>query len=50
MALQQLTPEQVRDLDASSRKIAGGSTNVYRGNMPQLTLRSAMTGSCSAAC
>ncbi|HVP66828.1 MAG TPA: OPT family oligopeptide transporter [Anaeromyxobacteraceae bacterium] len=43
MAIQQLTPEQVRDWTLE-RKDRWWRENVYRGDMPQLTLRSALTG------
>jgi uncharacterized oligopeptide transporter (OPT) family protein len=43
MALQQLTSEQVRDW-TREQKDRWWFENVYRGNMPQLTLRSALTG------
>jgi uncharacterized oligopeptide transporter (OPT) family protein len=43
MALQQLSPEQVRDW-TREQKDRWWFENVYRGNMPQLTLRSALTG------
>jgi uncharacterized oligopeptide transporter (OPT) family protein len=43
MALQQLTPEQVRTW-TREQKDRWWFTNVYRGDMAQLTLRSALTG------
>ena len=43
MALQQLTAEQVRTW-TREQKDRWWFTNVYRGDMPQLTLRSAVTG------
>jgi OPT family oligopeptide transporter len=43
MALKQLTPEQVRDW-SREQKDRWWLDNVYRGNMAQLTLRSALTG------
>jgi len=43
MAIQQLTPEQVRDWSLE-QKDAWWLKNVFRGDMPQLTLRSALTG------
>jgi OPT family oligopeptide transporter len=43
MALKQLTPEQVRDW-SREQKDRWWLENVYRGNMAQLTLRSALTG------
>jgi uncharacterized oligopeptide transporter (OPT) family protein len=43
MALKQLTPEQVRDWTLE-QKDRWWLANVYRGNMAQLTLRSALTG------
>ncbi|MCE3285028.1 MAG: hypothetical protein K0R70_1284 [Steroidobacteraceae bacterium] len=43
MALQQLTPEQVRDW-SREQKDRWWLENVYRGDMAQLTLRSALTG------
>jgi uncharacterized oligopeptide transporter (OPT) family protein len=43
MAIQQLTPEQVRTWSLE-QKDRWWLENVYRGNMPQLTLRSALTG------
>lgn len=43
MALPHLTPEQIRDWTAA-QKDAWWLERVYRGDMPQLTLRSAATG------
>ncbi len=43
MALQQLTPEQIRDW-SREQKDRWWLANVFRGDMPQLTLRSALTG------
>jgi OPT family oligopeptide transporter len=43
MALKQLTPEEVRTMSLEE-KDAWWLANVYRGNMPQLTLRAAVTG------
>ena len=43
MAIQELTPEQVRTLTLE-QKDRWWLENVYRGNMPQLNLRSALTG------
>ncbi|WP_395699498.1 OPT family oligopeptide transporter [Aquabacterium sp.] len=43
MALQQLTDEQVRDW-SREQKDRWWLENVYRGDMPQLTLRSGVTG------
>ena len=43
MALQQLTAEQVRTWTLE-QKDRWWFTNVYRGDMAQLTLRSAITG------
>jgi uncharacterized oligopeptide transporter (OPT) family protein len=43
MAIQQLTPEQVRTWSLE-QKDRWWLENVYRGDMPQLTLRSALTG------
>ena len=43
MALQQLTPEQIRTW-TREQKDRWWFTNVYRGDMAQLTLRSALTG------
>ena len=43
MALKQLTPEQIRDWSLE-QKDRWWRDNVWRGNMPQLTLRSAATG------
>jgi putative OPT family oligopeptide transporter len=43
MAIQQLTPEQVRDWPLA-KKDEWWLKNVFRGDMPQLTLRSALTG------
>ena len=43
MAIQQLSPEQIRDWTAE-RKDRWWLEQVYRGDMPQLTLRAAVTG------
>lgn len=43
MAIQQLTPEQIRDWPLA-KKDEWWLKNVFRGDMPQLTLRSALTG------
>jgi uncharacterized oligopeptide transporter (OPT) family protein len=43
MAIKQLTPEQIRTMSLEE-KDAWWLANVYRGNMPQLTLRAALTG------
>jgi uncharacterized oligopeptide transporter (OPT) family protein len=43
MAIEQLSPEQVRDLTAE-QKDAWWLKNVFRGDMPQLTLRAGLTG------
>src|SRR5262245_37434380 len=43
MAIKQLTPEQVSTMSLEE-KDAWWLKNVYRGDMPQLTLRSALTG------
>jgi uncharacterized oligopeptide transporter (OPT) family protein len=43
MALQQLTEEQIRDW-TRAQKDEWWFSNIYRGDMPQLTLRSAVTG------
>ena len=43
MAIKELTPEQVRTMSLEE-KDRWWLENVYRGDMPQLTLRSAMTG------
>jgi OPT family oligopeptide transporter len=43
VALQQLTPEQIRDW-SREQKDRWWLANVFRGDMPQLTLRSALTG------
>lgn len=43
MAIQQLTDEQIRTMTVEE-KDRWWLENVYRGNMPQLTLRSALTG------
>lgn len=43
MALQQLTEEQVRDWTLEEKDV-WWLENVYQGDMPQLTLRSALTG------
>src|SRR5512142_3344609 len=43
MAIPQLTPEQIRTWTVQ-QKDAWWLANVYRGDMPQLTLRSALTG------
>ncbi len=43
MAIQQLTPEQVRTWTLE-QKDRWWLENVYRGDMPQLTIRSALTG------
>jgi uncharacterized oligopeptide transporter (OPT) family protein len=43
MAIKQLTEEQVRDWTLE-QKDRWWLENVYRGNMPQLTIRSALTG------
>jgi len=43
MTLQHLSPEQVRNW-TRERKDRWWFENVYRGDMPQLTLRSALTG------
>lgn len=43
MAIQQLTPEQVRDW-SRQQKDRWWLENVFRGNMPQLTIRSGITG------
>jgi uncharacterized oligopeptide transporter (OPT) family protein len=43
MALKQLTPEQVRDW-SREQKDRWWFAEVFRGDMPQLTLRSALTG------
>lgn len=43
MAIQQLTEEQIRDWTVE-QKDKWWLENVYRGNMPQLTVRSALTG------
>ena len=45
MAIKQLTPEQVRTMSLEE-KDNWWLENVYRGDMPQLTLRSALTGFC----
>ena len=49
MALQQLSDEQVRTW-TRAQKDEWWLRNVYRGDMAQLTIRSGVTGSCSAAC
>jgi uncharacterized oligopeptide transporter (OPT) family protein len=43
MAIKQLTPEQISTMSLEE-KDAWWLKNVYRGDMPQLTLRSALTG------
>ena len=43
MAIEQLTPEQLQTMTASE-KDAWWLKNIYRGDMPQLTLRAALTG------
>jgi uncharacterized oligopeptide transporter (OPT) family protein len=43
MAIPQLTPDEIRDWPLQ-KKDEWWLTNVYRGNMPQLTIRSALTG------
>src|SRR5260221_5802802 len=43
MAIKQLSPEQIRTMSLEE-KDAWWLANVYRGNMPQLTLRAALTG------
>ena len=43
MAIQQLTEEQIRDWTVE-QKDKWWLENIYRGNMPQLTLRAAVTG------
>ena len=43
MAIKQLTPEQVRSMSLAE-KDAWWLAHVYRGDMPQLTLRAALTG------
>jgi len=43
MAIQELTPEQVRSMTLA-QKDEWWLKNVYKGDMPQLTLRSALTG------
>ena len=43
MAIEQLTPEQVRDWTAA-QKDAWWLRHVYRGDMPQLTFRAVVTG------
>ena len=43
MAIERLTPEQIRDWTAE-QKDRWWLANVYRGDMPQLTLRAAVTG------
>ena len=43
MAIKQLTPEQARDW-TTEQKDRWWLKNVYRGDMPQLTLRAALTG------
>lgn len=43
MAIKELTPEQVRTMSLEE-KDRWWLENVYRGDMPQLTLRSALTG------
>jgi uncharacterized oligopeptide transporter (OPT) family protein len=43
MPIQQLSPEQVQSM-SREQKDRWWLENVYRGNMPQLTLRSALTG------
>ena len=43
MALKQLTPEQIRDW-SQEQKDRWWLENVWRGDMPQLTVRSALTG------
>src|ERR1700692_3006891 len=43
MAIKQLTPEQIRTMSLEE-KDAWWLANVYRGDMPQLTLRAALTG------
>ncbi len=43
MALQHLTPDQVRDW-SRAQKDRWWLENIYRGNMPQLTVRAAITG------
>ena len=45
MALQHLTEEQIRTW-TRDQKDRWWLENVFRGNMPQLTLRSAVTGFC----
>jgi OPT family oligopeptide transporter len=45
MAIKQLTPEQVQTLSLEE-KDKWWLENVYRGDMPQLTLRSGLTGFC----
>ena len=45
MALQHLTDEQIRDW-TREQKDRWWFENVWRGDMPQLTLRSALTGFC----
>src|ERR1700744_1194644 len=43
MAIKQLTPEQIHSMSLEE-KDAWWPKNVYRGNMPQLTLRAGITG------
>ncbi len=43
MAIERLTPEQIRDWSAE-QKDRWWLENVYRGDMPQLTVRAAVTG------
>src|SRR3954471_17091616 len=43
MALKQLTPEQIQTMSLEE-KDEWWLKNVYRGDMPQLTLRSGLTG------
>lgn len=45
MAIQELNEEQIREWSLE-RKDRWWLENVYRGNMPQLTVRSALTGMC----
>jgi hypothetical protein len=49
MALKQLTEEQVRTW-TRAQKDDWWFRNVFRGDMPQLTIRSGITGSFLAAC
>jgi len=43
MAIKELTPEQVRDLSLEE-KDRWWRAEVYKGDLPQLTIRSALTG------